>query len=124
MYADSLVFAICYGMQAVDCFAAGIVQSRDRQHSKVRPEGSECRCNKAEREEAVSKAFRTPGPDPGSTCCGNGQEWRDCVDDETPFLVWLEAIKEDIEEVGEKDIARWLAERTDKDGDGDAEVVS
>ena len=37
--------------------------------------------------------------------------------------MWLETIEEDEEEIGEKDIARWLAERTDKDGDGDAEAV-
>ena len=33
-----------------------------------------------------------PGPDPGSACAGDGEEGRDDVYDEAPFLVGLEAV--------------------------------
>lgn len=35
----------------------------------------------------------------------------------------LEAVEEDEEDVWEEDVARWLAEGADGDGEGDADVV-
>jgi len=37
--------------------------------------------------------------------------------------VRLKAVEEDEENIGEKDVARWLAEGADGDGKGNADVV-
>lgn len=71
----------------------------------------------------MSEAFGTPCPDPGRACCGDSKEGRHRVDDEAPFLVRLKAVEEDEEDVREEDVARWLAEGTDGDGEGNADIA-
>ncbi len=102
---------------------ARVVEARDGQHGEAGAEGCECGGDEAEREKAVNEAFGAPRPDPGGACCGDGEEGRHGVDDESPFFVRLKAVEEDEENIGEKDVARWLAEGADGDGKGNADVV-
>ena len=47
-------------------------------------------------------------PDPIGGSCSDGSDWRNRVNDETPFFVGLEAIDCDIGNVGKEYVAGWI----------------
>lgn len=107
-------------MQAEQGFRAWVVLARDGEHARAGHEGAHGGSHEHKGESAVVEGFGPPCPDPGCARCGHGGKGRDGVDDETPFLVGLEGVDEDVGDVWDEDGESWGAEEGGEEGEGDA----
>lgn len=97
-------------MELRQSFSARVIQAGNCQHEKTDAERGQATPNEAESQKAIGEGFGAASPDPGSTCGCEGQDGRDDVNNEAPFLVGLETVEDDKGEIRQENIADGGAE--------------